>query len=345
MIRSSLVSVGIGMVERGWVPDQVTRSAMRSLSRKRLVANGEPEDLDAFIEKARQSPIALVPEKANEQHYEVPSEFFAAILGPRRKYSSCFWSDKQTTLAEAEDSSLEITCQRAEIADGMRILDLGCGWGSFSLFALQQFPNVSVTAVSNSNSQREFIVSRANEMGVGDRLHVVTADMNDFSPNEKFDRVVSIEMFEHIRNHERLLERIAGWMRADGKLFVHIFCNRSRAYEFKDNGPADWMSRYFFSGGIMPSRELLTRYRKDLQVTNTWDWNGVHYQKTLEAWLAQMDAKRDSVLELLEPVYDNPKVWYHRWRMFLMASAELFGYDSGSEWFVTHYLFEKQSGG
>ena len=340
MIRSSLLKIGINLVERGLVPDSITRSAMRSLSRKRLEVDAGHESLEAFMEKSRNGPIAMVPEKANEQHYEVPSDFFGEILGPHRKYSSCYWPEGVSSLEAAERESLEVTCERAGISDGMGVLELGCGWGSFTLFALQKFPGVHVTAVSNSSSQREYILARANELGCSDRLTVVTADVNDFAPAFQFDRVVSIEMFEHIRNHERLLERISRWLVNDGKLFVHVFCNRDRSYEFEDDGPADWMSRYFFSGGIMPSRELLTRYDKDLQVVKTWDWNGKHYQKTLETWLQQMDAKRDRVMEILADTYDDPKIWFQRWRMFIMASAELFGYDNGEEWFVTHYLFE-----
>jgi len=316
---------------------------MRSLLRKRLEMDAGNESLEVFMARSRKGPIALVPEKANEQHYEVPSEFFAEILGPHRKYSSCYWPEGVGSLEVAERESLDATCERAEIHDGMGVLELGCGWGSFTLYALQKFPAVHVTAVSNSRSQREYIMARANEFGYSDRLTVVTADINEFEPAIQFDRVVSIEMFEHIRNHEKLLERISRWLVNDGKLFVHVFCNRDRAYEFEDGGPADWMSRYFFSGGIMPSRELLTRYDKDLHVVKTWDWSGKHYQKTVEAWLSQMDEKRDRVLNILTKTYDDPKVWFQRWRMFIMACSELFGYDEGREWFVTHYLFEKEN--
>lgn len=341
MIRNSLMKLGIRMVERGLVPDAITRSAMRSLSRKRLLVDQSHGSLEAFIAKSRKGPIAKVPEKANEQHYEVPADFFAEILGPHRKYSCCYWPAGVQTLEAAERESLEISCQRAGIEDGMGILDLGCGWGSFTLFVLQKYPSVHVTAVSNSRSQREYIVSRAEELGFADRLTVLTTDINNFEPALKFDRIVSIEMFEHVRNHEELLDRIAKWLVDDGKLFVHIFCNKDVAYEFEDNGPSDWMSRHFFSGGIMPSRELLTRYNQAMQVTHTWDWNGKHYQKTLEAWLQQMDAKRGRVLKILAKTYDDPKVWFQRWRMFIMACAELFGFENGSQWFVTHYLFEK----
>ena len=285
----------------------------------------------------------MVPEKANEQHYEVPAEFFQFVLGRRRKYSCCYWPDESTTLDEAEDASLEVTCERAEIEDGMRVLDLGCGWGSLSLWIAEHFPSCSVTAVSNSQSQRRFIEDRAKQVGVDERLTVITADMNEFHPHGEFDRVVSIEMFEHMRNHEELLRRISGWLTSNGALFVHIFCHRNVLYEFVDNGVADWMSRYFFSGGIMPSASLLPSYDRDMHVVDSWQWNGEHYRKTADAWIDRMERNRDSIIPILGDIYGvhSARIWFQRWRMLFLAGSELFGYDNGNQWYVTHYRFER----
>jgi cyclopropane-fatty-acyl-phospholipid synthase len=297
--------------------------------------------LDAFIARADQASIAPLPGKANEQHYEVPAEFFAQVLGKRRKYSCCYWEHGTTSLEEAEEAALRITCERAELADGMRVLELGCGWGSLSLFIAERFPNCQITAVSNSQSQREFILAQATARGLDRKLKVITADMNSFEPDACFDCVMSIEMFEHMRNHRELLRRISNWLAAEGRLFVHIFCHRQRAYEFSDNGPADWMSRYFFTGGIMPSADLLTRYNEHLRVDRQWSWNGEHYGKTAAAWLEQLDSHRDILIPILQRAYGTPRdaaLWIQRWRMFFMAVAELFNYHQGHQWFVSHYL-------
>lgn len=294
------------------------------------------------LHPASQGPIAPVPDKANEQHYEVPAEFFTHVLGKHRKYSCCYWDSTTNSLDDAEEAALRISCERAEIEDGMRVLELGCGWGSLSLYIAERFRNCQVTAVSNSRSQREFITTEAARRGFDRQLEVITADMNSFQPPGRYDRIMSIEMFEHMRNHRELLRRIAQWMTQEGRLFVHIFCHRNLAYAFSDNGPADWMSRHFFTGGMMPSDDLLARYSEHLQIARQWAWNGEHYRKTSDAWVERIDANRDRLIPIMRQVYGprDARLWLQRWRMLFMAGAELFGYDGGNEWFVSHYLLE-----
>ena len=342
------LQLGIEAVEQGFIPDALVRAAIRRLCRRRLAEEALEEraaqgrSRTAFYESLRSGPIALVPDAANRQHYELPSEFFAAILGPHRKYSCCYFPNDDSTLAEAEEAALETTCRRAELADGQRILELGCGWGSLTLWMAERFPNSRITAVSNSHSQRQFIARQALLRGL-DNLRLLTADMNDVVPGPRlFDRVVSVEMFEHMRNYRSLLERIASWLAPAGKLFVHIFCHRSLAYPFETEGSANWMGRYFFAGGCMPAANLLTKFNRDLRVVRQDLWNGRHYQRTAEAWLANLDARRCDVLDVLAAVYGarEARRWLNRWRVFFLAVAELFGFSRGEEWFVSHYLME-----
>lgn len=352
----SILQIGIEAVERGLVPDVMTRQAIRRLCCERLneSRNGHGEDVRLaqaqFIESMRFGPIAPVPHLANEQHYELAPQFFGAVLGSRRKYSCCFWPDESTTLDAAEDAALEVTCERAQIADGQDILELGCGWGSLSLWMAERYPRSRVTAVSNSASQRQFIEVVATARNLHN-LRVITADMNDFAPSraglsgDRFDRVISIEMFEHMRNYEALLGRVASWLQPEGKLFVHIFCHRDLIYPFETEGAANWMGRYFFSGGIMPSADLLQRFDCALKVSRHWTWNGRHYQRTAEAWLANLDASRRDLLAIMKSAYGagNAHRWLNRWRLFFLAVSELFGFASGEEWFVSHYLMQHAS--
>ena len=347
----SILQLGIDAVERGIVPDILTRIAIRQLCRARQRESDEGRievtgsSLAAFRESMRSGPIALVPDLANRQHYEVPSEFFAAVLGPRRKYSCCYFPNDKSSLQEAEEAALSVTCQRAEIADGQHILELGCGWGSLSLWMAEKYPDSRITAVSNSLSQRNFIETEVALRGFKN-LHVITADMNDFSPGSQvFDRVVSVEMFEHMRNYELLLKRIETWLNSEGKLFVHIFCHRRLSYPFETEGAANWMGRYFFSGGIMPAADLLNSFNRDLMVSHRYDWNGQHYRRTADAWLSNLDTRRGEVLGILGKVYGKKDavLWLNRWRMFFLAVAELFGFAGGEEWFVAHYLMERSN--
>ncbi|MBI1324630.1 methyltransferase domain-containing protein [bacterium] len=343
-----LISMGIDAIERGWVPDTLTRTAIRRLCRQRLIrTEAEIRQADprrkAFVDSLRNGPIAPVPEKANAQHYELPPEFFAEVLGPRRKYSCCYYDRPGMSLAEAEESALAQTCDHAELMDGQTVLELGCGWGSLTLWMAERYPASRITAVSNSVPQRLHIQAEAARRGLSN-VNVVTADMNDFEAESgHFDRVVSVEMFEHMRNYNRLTEKVARWLKPNGKAFVHIFCHRNFTYPFETEGAADWMGRHFFTGGIMPATDLLNQFDRHLKVVRKFDWNGQHYQKTAEDWLVNLDRRKDAVREILANVAGREEAdrALNRWRVFFLAVAELFGYDSGEEWFVSHYLLER----
>jgi cyclopropane-fatty-acyl-phospholipid synthase len=301
------------------------------------------ESLERFIGLMNDSPIAIHTRKANEQHYEVPAEFFEAVLGRHLKYSGCYWPEGVRHLDEAEAAMLALTCERAEISDGMTILELGCGWGSLSLWMAQRFPKGRIIAVSNSAPQKAYIMARAAERNLAN-LQIITADMNDFSTDQTFDRVVSVEMFEHMRNWPRLLEQINLWLMPDGKLFIHIFTHRKYAYTYETSGKDDWMGRHFFTGGIMPSDDLLLSLQDSLSVERHWQVNGTHYSQTAEAWLANMDKNRTKIIPVMRQVYGHKDAlrWFQRWRIFFMACAELWGYREGREWLVSHYLLKKK---
>jgi len=343
------VSLLIGLAERGFLPDRVIRLGIRLLDKKRLRSEdcgdveAQRKRLSRFIEKMRQSPIAVQTPKANEQHYELPPAFFLLVLGKHLKYSGCCWSEGVKNLDQAEERMLEVTCRRAQLEDGLKILELGCGWGSLSLWMAEHYPGSQIVAVSNSGSQADFIRSRTAERNLKN-VQVVTADMNDFTPDFRFDRVVSVEMFEHMRNWPRLLERISRWLKPEGRLFIHIFTHRKFAYTFEVNGEGNWMGRYFFSGGMMPSDDLLFHLKDHLLVEKHWQVNGMHYGKTAEAWLKNMDRNRRTILPILQNVYgpEDARRWLQRWRIFFMACAELWGYQKGQEWQVSHYRLRKK---
>lgn len=345
---SSVTAKAVSWTETGLVPDSVIRAGIRRLleSKRREIHVGDIEfaadTVNRFVAMMDDSPIALVPDLANEQHYEVPAEFFEQVMGERLKYSCGYWPEGVTTLTESEEAALRITAERAGIRDGMQVLDLGCGWGSLSLWIAEQFPACAVTAVSNSASQREFITGRAKQKGL-DNVTVLVCDMNDFDTGDRFDRVVSIEMFEHMRNYRELFASISRWLAPGGRFFMHIFCHRSTPYEYIDKGPGDWMSRHFFSGGIMPSADLPLRFNDQLCVDKRWHWNGQHYMKTCEAWLGRMDRNKAAIMPVLAECYgeDQAAIWWQRWRIFFMACSELFNHSEGREWYVGHYLFRK----
>lgn len=340
----------IELCERGLVPDGLLRLGMRRLMAARLATEsadrGEAEfrQYQTRLAALRTSPIAIETGKANEQHYEVPAEFFRLVLGPHRKYSCCEYPTGGETLAEAEELMLRLTCERARLANGQDVLDLGCGWGSLTLWMASQYPGSRITAISNSASQREFILAEARSRGLAN-VRVITADANDFVPEQRFDRVVSVEMFEHMRNYALLMERIAGWLTPDGRLFVHIFCHRSLLYPFSTGDDFDWMARHFFTGGIMPAEDTLLYFQDHLRLEQQWRVAGTHYQQTAEHWLQNQDRNRAAILPVLAGVYgpDQASLWFNRWRMFFMAVAELFGYAGGTEWFVAHYRFGRRA--
>lgn len=335
----------IDFAERRVLPDRIVRFGIRRLLVRRLRDErsrraGDPADHVArFVTEMRSSRVAVAQSSANAQHYELPSEFFEKVLGPALKYSSCIWGESDD-LQRAEERALRISCERAGIEDGMDVLDLGCGWGSMSLWIARHMPKCNVLAVSNSRPQGQFILDRCRAEGL-QNVEVVTADMEHFAPQRRFHRVVSVEMFEHMRNWPVLFNRIASWLEPHGAFFLHVFAHRDLAYCYEDQGSGDWMARYFFTGGIMPSNDLPYHLSADLEVTRHWRVNGRHYSRTLEAWLRALDAEKASVMKIFEAVYgDDAERWFGRWRMFFMACSELFSHNNGNEWGVSHYLLE-----
>ena len=343
-----MISKLIELAEKGIIPDYFIRQGIVRNCENRLnnenVSNIEKvsSKKQIWIQQMKESPIALVPEKANEQHYEVPPAFFVNVLGKHLKYSSGYWPDGVNSLDESEESMLELSFERAQLTDGDSILELGCGWGSLTCYMASKLPNSKITAVSNSKDQKEHILNRCKNQGL-DNIEVITADMNDFETENNYDRVVSIEMFEHMRNYKKLLSKISSWLNDDGKLFIHIFTHQSVVYPFENQGEADWMAREFFSGGMMPSHDLLLHFQDDLVIDDVWSMSGTHYEKTSLAWVNKMDANKDSIMKIFLKTYgDDAKLWFQRWRIFFMSCEKLFGYNNGSEWGVSHYRFNKR---
>lgn len=346
-LPSDLPATGLlGLAERGRLPDALVRFGIRRLCAQRLAeerAGGIEQQAARFqqrLQLLRESPLAIRVDAANRQHYELPAEFFRLCLGPRLKYSACYYRTGHESLAEAEDAMLALYGQRAELADGQDILELGCGWGSLTLWMAERYPNSRITAVSNSRSQRAFIEARCRERGIAN-VRVLTRDVNHLQLAESsFDRSVSIEMFEHLRNYATLFRRIGGWLRTDGKLFAHIFCHRDLLYPFETEGEDNWMGRHFFTGGLMPSADTLTFFQDDLRLQQRWILDGRHYERTANHWLQAQDQNVEQVLQVLRAAYGTTaELWLQRWRLFWMACAELFGYAGGSEWLVAHYRF------
>ncbi len=337
----------LGLAERGRLPDALLRAGIRRLCRQRLAEEtaGGPEAVSRRfqqrIEALRQSPVAIHTDAANSQHYEVPAAFFQHCLGPRLKYSCAYYPRGTETLAEAEEAMLALYGERAELADGQDILELGCGWGSLTLWMAERYPRARITAVSNSHSQRAHIEAQCAARGLSN-VRVLTRDVNHLDlPPAGFDRCVSIEMFEHMRNYDTLLGRIAGWLRPGGKLFVHIFAHQTLLYPFETDGDDNWMGRHFFTGGLMPSADTLLWFQRDLRAEQRWLVPGTHYQRTANHWLENQDRHREALMPVLRATYGaaNAALWWQRWRMFWMACAELFGLEQGHAWLVVHHRF------
>ena len=335
----SLIETAIHAFEDAPLPDFITRPAIDLLvdgARRRTLGAGD----DAALEFAREMelrPVAEFTDRANEQHYEVPAAFFLRALGPRLKYSSCLYPTGRETLAEAEIAALDETVAHADLKDGQRVLELGCGWGSLTLYMAERFPNSRITAVSNSASQREHILGRARELGLGN-VEVITCDMNDLELDRSFDRVVSVEMFEHMANWRALLSRVRGWLAPEGRVFIHVFSHKSAPYRFDVADKADWIAQHFFAGGVMPSHDLIRAFPDLFTVEREWRWSGAHYEKTALHWLANFDAARPEIAEVFKATYGPSwKVWMRRWRLFFLATAHLFGHRGGEEWGVSHY--------
>ena len=334
------------LLAKNLVPDFMIRRGIRTLNHKRLQSEEEKLKLRSkgkLIEELKQMPVAVETKAANNQHYEVPPEFFKRCLGGHLKYSCCYWPEGTVSLDEAEARMLELTCKRADLEDGQDILELGCGWGGISLWMASHYPKARIVSVSNSANQREFILARAKELGL-DNLEVLKCDMNDLKIERQYDRVVSVEMFEHMKNYEELLGRIRSWLKPDGKLFVHIFSHKEYAYHFETDGDSNWLGRHFFTGGIMPSDDLLGFFDRDLRIKKKWQISGTHYHKTAEAWLDKMQRHETEIKAIFTRIYGpNQKTkWWVYWRVFFMACSELWKTSGGNEWIVSHYLFERQ---
>ncbi|ORY03613.1 methyltransferase domain-containing protein [Basidiobolus meristosporus CBS 931.73] len=340
------------LLDNGLLPDIALRTGIRQLLGIRLAeinGNGaEASNMEKkmdYIKSLKERPIALHTTEANKQHYEVPTEFFQYTLGKRMKYSCCLFPTGTESLNEAEELMLESYCVKARLQDGMKILDLGCGWGSLSLFLAQKYPNSQITGLSNSSTQKTYIQDRAEERGIKN-LHIITADINEYQNQDlQFDRILSIEMFEHMKNYKQLLHKTSGWLKDDGLLFVHIFCHKHIPYDFVTEDDHSWMAEYFFTGGTMPSSDLFLYFQDDLTIVDQWFVDGTHYGRTSEAWLKVLDSNREKVLPILSKTYGGEKegkVWLNRWRVFYLACAELFSFRNGQEWGVSHYLFSKK---
>lgn len=336
------------LLERGLIPDPVIRVGIRGLLKDKLQEERDLQQkfgdkrLESFIKQLNESPIAVNTREANEQHYEVPTDFFQCVLGKHMKYSCGYWPEGVKTLDASEESMLDLTVTHAHLSDGQKVLELGCGWGSLTLYMAARFPRSKIVGVSNSATQREYILRQAKARHLNN-VRIITADMNAFAIDEKFDRVVSVEMFEHMRNYQKLLQKVADFLNDDGMLFVHIFTHKEFSYLYDEKDKHDWIAKYFFTGGIMPSNDLLLGFQDKVRLQARWFFNGSHYQKTSEAWLKNMERNRKQILPILKSVYGAQyRKWWVYWKVFFMSCAELWGYSNGEEWMVCHYLFNKR---
>ncbi len=335
------------LLEKNLIPDFLIRQRIRKLNQIRIKSETIKHQAgakDRLIEELITLPVAIETQAANDQHYEVPPDFFQMCLGKHLKYSCCYWPEGTKSLDEAESHMLKLTCERAELKDGQDILELGCGWGAISLWMAENYPNSKIISVSNSQDQRKFIMNLANKRGLKN-IEVKTCDMNSFEIDKKFDRIVSVEMFEHMKNYQELLGRIDSWLKPNGRLFVHIFSHKKFAYHFETEGSSNWMGRHFFTGGIMPSHDLLNYFNQNLVIDNEWIVNGIHYHKTAEAWLKNMQKNEKQIKSIFSKTYGNNQTtkWWSYWRIFFMACSELWKTSGGNEWIVSHYTMKRKN--
>ena len=339
------MSIIFEAVEKGYVPDFVVRAGIRRLLKTRIKEIRQDHEFhrNGILQELERDSIAVHTDKANEQHYEVPSDFYRLVLGENLKYSCSLYEGAVENLDKAEKAMLELYCERAQMRDGIKILELGCGWGSLTLHLAKKYPNSKITAISNSNSQREYISAKAKEKGINN-IEVITCDINNFVPHtENFDRIISIEMFEHMRNYKTLFKKMSSWLADEGKVFIHVFCHKEATYFFETEGDDNWMGKHFFTGGLMPSFDLFERVQDSLKLKQKWKVSGANYQETSEDWFDNMNLRKEEIMPVLEKAYgkQNARRWFNRWKIFFAACAELFGHKNGNEWFVGHYLFEK----
>ena len=329
----------LSLAESGFIPDALIKIAARYISNRRLNEQSDDENKDKIISVLSRGVVAEKTHNANEQHYEVPPEFFNYVLGTNLKYS-CSLFDDADSLDDAEESMLKLYIDRADIKDGHEVLDLGCGWGSFSLYVAERYPDINITSVSNSSDQIAYIKNEAHEKGLSN-IKAFRMDVNNLELNKKFDRIVSIEMFEHLRNYKLILNYLNHALKPDGKLFIHIFCHKKLTYLYEMKNNFDWMTKYFFQGGIMPSKDIFQYFEDELEIINQWDINGNHYSKTCKAWLNNHYKNKKKILDIFEKHYDEPKIWFNRWRIFFLSCEAFFALNNGREYFVAHYLFKK----
>ena len=329
----------LSLAESGFIPDALIKIAARYISNRRLIEQSDDENKDKIISVLSRGVVAEKTHNANEQHYEVPPEFFNYVLGTNLKYS-CSLFDDVDSLDDAEESMLKLYIDRADIKDGHEVLDLGCGWGSFSLYVAERYPDINITSVSNSSDQIAYIKNEAHKKGLSN-IKAFRMDVNNLELNKKYDRIVSIEMFEHLRNYKLILNYLNHALKPDGKLFIHIFCHKKLTYLYEMKNNFDWMTKYFFQGGIMPSKDIFQYFEDELEIINQWDINGNHYSKTCKAWLNNHYKNKKKILDIFEKHYDEPKIWFNRWRIFFLSCEAFFALNNGREYFVAHYLFKK----
>ncbi len=331
----------LSLAESGFIPDVLIKIAARYISNKRLNEQSVDDNKDKIITILSRGAVAEKTYDANEQHYEVPPEFFKYVLGTNLKYSCSLFNDVDS-LDDAEESMLKLYMDRADIKDGHEVLDLGCGWGSFSLYVAERYPNINITSVSNSSDQIAYIKNEAHKKDLLN-IKAFRMDVNNLELNKQFDRIVSIEMFEHLRNYKLILNSLNHALKPDGKLFIHIFCHKKLTYLYEMKNNLDWMTKYFFQGGIMPSKDIFQYFEGELEIINQWDINGNHYSKTCKAWLNNHYKNKKKILDIFEKHYDEPKIWFNRWRIFFLSCEAFFALNNGKEYFVGHYLFKKSN--